>query len=508
MGVLCPPNSSVRYRDRPHSQQIGGYPRTDQLSSVIDEVTLDSEGRCVILEFPAFVLLGVYSPANRDQSRDDFRLGFLEALDARVRNLVAEGKQVVLTGDLNVISSEKDTCNLAERLRKEGLTIADFFASPSRRLFNHLIYEGRNLGELDSGRDPLLSDLCRRFHPAREGMFTCWDTKKNTRPANNGSRIDYVLCSSGITDWFVDANIQEGLAGSDHCPVFAVISDTVVRSGGDAHILDVMNPEGMFRDGRRQRQWSNKDLLPLSARLIPDFDRRRTIKDMFAKKAARPAADSVSSGPQDTATPIDPAMTASDSIAKRPAASATLSTPSPKKSKMSTTQAPINAKTGPAQSSLKAFFQSRALETSLEPAKVTSLATVSGTKVANPNADTREDVIKDPPSGRLSTITSGLRGGAIGEEFQAEGSDRVFDPVEAKESWSKLLGGRISPNCEHGEACIRLVTKKPGINYGRSFFICPRPLGPSGEKERGTEWRCGTFVWSSDWNGSRGQSER
>lgn len=43
---------------------------------------------------------------------------------------------------------------------------------------------------------------------------------------------------------------------------------------------------------------------------------------------------------------------------------------------------------------------------------------------------------------------------------------------------------------------------------GRSFFICPRPLGPSGEKERGTEWRCGTFIWSSDWGGSRAsQSE-
>jgi len=34
---------------------------------------------------------------------------------------------------------------------------------------------------------------------------------------------------------------------------------------------------------------------------------------------------------------------------------------------------------------------------------------------------------------------------------------------------------------------------------GRSFFICPRPLGPSGEKEKDTQWRCGTFMWCSDW---------
>jgi len=36
-------------------------------------------------------------------------------------------------------------------------------------------------------------------------------------------------------------------------------------------------------------------------------------------------------------------------------------------------------------------------------------------------------------------------------------------------------------------------------HLGRSFYVCARPLGPSGDKERGTEWRCGTFIWSSDW---------
>jgi AP endonuclease-2 len=36
---------------------------------------------------------------------------------------------------------------------------------------------------------------------------------------------------------------------------------------------------------------------------------------------------------------------------------------------------------------------------------------------------------------------------------------------------------------------------------GRSFFMCARPLGPSGDKEQGTEFRCRTFIWSSDWNG-------
>ena len=70
-----------------------------------------------------------------------------------------------------------------------------------------------------------------------------------------------------------------------------------------------------------------------------------------------------------------------------------------------------------------------------------------------------------------------------------------------RESWSRLFCKKPSPKCEgHDEPCISLMTKKPGINRGRSFWICPRPLGPSGNKEVGTEWRCPTFIWCSDWN--------
>lgn len=483
MGVLHPPNSSMRYRDLPSSQNIGGYPQPGQLSGLVDEVTLDSEGRCVILEFPAFVLLGVYSPANRDESRDDYRIGFLEALDMRVRNLVAEGKQVVLTGDMNVISSEKDTCNLAERLRKEDLSPQDFFSSPARRLFNHLIYEGQVYGEREVGKEPILSDLCRRFHPEREGMFTCWDTKKNTRPANNGSRIDYVLCSSDIRDWFADANIQEGLMGSDHCPVFAVLPDTVTRGEERVHILDAMNPEGMFRDGQRQREWSNKDLLPLSARLIPEFDRRRSIKDMFLKKNTRPVANSpaetkrsasedVSEEPSTamltTTAPLAsldnpwrkeaPISSAPNSLAKRPAATPSSLIPSPKKPKTSMAQAPTKA--GPGQSTLKTFFQPK---TPASTPKLTPSASAPSDDASFLRAS--GDGVKDGPSQGL-TGTSSTTQSDVDEEGRPEGGDKVFDPIQAKESWSKLLGGRVLPKCEHGEACIRLVTKKPGVNYG------------------------------------------
>lgn len=212
-GVLCPPNSSTPFRDLPEEQQIGGYPTLEQLTQFeVDASILDSEGRCVVLEFPAFVLIGTYCPANRDEGRDSFRQNFIEALDARVRNLVTMGKKVFVTGDLNISREEIDAAHAAEAIRK-GLTTEDEFVSVSvRRIFNQLLSNGKVIGGRDEGREKAaLYDICRACHPDRRGMYTCWEQRINARPGNYGSRIDYVLCSLDMQDWFCDSNIQEGL---------------------------------------------------------------------------------------------------------------------------------------------------------------------------------------------------------------------------------------------------------------------------------------------------------
>lgn len=514
-GVLCPPKSTTMFRDLPAEQQIGGYLREDQLPGPIDEVMLDSEGRCVVLEFPAFVLIGVYVPATRDDTRTDFRMGFMSALDARIRNLVAMGKQVVLAGDLNIIRTDIDTAGCAEHLRKEGMTFEDFLSSPSRRFFNQLIFEGQVIGGRDEGREhPVMWDTTRCFHPGRRGMFTCWETKKNARPGNFGSRIDYILCTAGMKDWFEDANIQEGLLGSDHCPVYATLADCVRRGGEDVHILDVMNPEGMYKEGKRLRDWDTKHLLPQSAKLLNEFDRRRSIKDMFAKKPALPIVKqiptvSTSVEPADvgdelpsTQTSNAPPSPSPAATPNRPAASSTADLKSPSKvtspaalpkrgsssissrpqKKAKTGTGKDTGKSGPAQSSLMGFFKP---------------------KTPVPKATTEEPAGQENGSKASSTMPQ--TDGAVALDEEAEGlangpdadSKRVFDPVESKESWSKLLGKKkVAPLCEHGEPCISYVVKKAGINCGRTFYMCSRPLGPSGQKEKNSQWRCATFIWA------------
>lgn len=574
-GILTPPNSSTSFCDLPDDQQIGGYPTLSQLADCpLDAATLDSEGRCVILEFPAFVLIGVYNPANRDESRDDFRIGFLNALDARVRNLVAAGKRVFLTGDLNIIREEIDTANAEEQLKKHGLSGEEYVSTPARRMLNQLLVGGKVFGERDEGREkPVMWDICRAFHPDRRGMFTCWEQKINARPGNFGSRIDYVLCSEDFKHWFSESDIQEGLMGSDHCPVYAVLKDKVEIDGNEVDIRDIMS-SGMFKGGQRQREWSPKDLLPMSAKLIPEFDRRRSIRDMFARKPSLPPAegsDSRSStkfgadrpkvggvfaaaeagqghpsgteaSPQAESTmlptsPLTTTLSPSPLIKRHPESRTTtesramatitesesqessstapslpltggkrqneLSIPRPVKRSKSGT-APKAAPTrkgqlGKGQSSLMGFFRPKASQSNSNAATLPSSA---------PDTESETAAVEglDPPMPERSPTQSNVSvsGGdnkASSKVFSLADQEDVVDPIVAKESWSKILGKRIVPRCDHNEPCISMVTKKAGINCGRSFYMCPRPIGPSGQKEKNSQWRCGTFIWSSDWTG-------
>lgn len=524
-GILTPPNSATSFRDLPEAEQIGGYPTAEQLPlSKVDATTLDSEGRCVVLEFPAFVLVGTYCPANRDDTRDAFRLGFLTMVDARIRNLVAMGKRVVWTGDLNISREELDTATAEESMRKHGLSGEEFVSTPARRMFNQLLLDGKVIGERDEGREKaVLWDVTRGFHKGRKGMFTCWETKVNARPGNYGSRIDYVLSSICMKDWFSDSNIQEGLMGSDHCPVYAILKDRIMIGGKEVCTLDIMNPPGTFHDGVRVRHWTTKDLLPTSGKLIPEFDRRQSIRDMFSKKPSLSTSQSfdgpLSNGNGDDESPATlpnaPISSVEQSGRGQPAVVEQSAPATPKNSTVmkrgqKETSAPVakRAKSasqtsapgdnGRGQKSLKGFFQPKMTSKS-------ATAQPDGLDGADEDQVTLSGAEKHETSHSVGFIA--INAPATGlptpsqETSQRSDGDGLVDPIVSKESWGKLFVKPAAPKCEHAEPCKTMLTKKSGVNCGRSFWMCARPLGPSGNKERGTQWRCGTFIWASDWNG-------
>lgn len=477
----------------------------------MDPATLDAEGRCVVLEFPAFVIFGVYSPANSNGMRGNFRYSFLCTLDARIRNLQKMGKNVILTGDLNVSREEIDTARAEEAMREEGITRAEYLGAPNRRIFNQLLENGQVFGPRDEGREkPVLWDICREFHPKRQGMYTHWEQKINARPGNFGSRIDYVLCSTAMSGWFQDSNIQEGLMGSDHCPVYATTKDIVDWRGEEVHIVDILNPPGMFKDGKRMRDYdAAKDPRPTSGKLMTEFNKRRSIKDMFAKKPA------IATAKQSSSASISPLETSKAPESMSPRAKAS-SQPPEEQTTATKPAIPISPLKSPEKrrtsiaSPAKSVKRTRSnISNGNSQSSSKGQKTLQGffaTKPTVPKSEPLSTTIPSPPT-ILSEDSQTSTSLAQSQTSQSQTSfdtipEPFIDPEASKEGWAKLFSGKPPPRCEHGEPCKSFKVKKAGPNCGREFWLCARPLGPTGQKEKGTQWRCPTYIWASDWKGA------
>lgn len=164
-GYLTGPSSSTSYISLPTSKQIGGYPTHLTRDEALH---LDSEGRAIILDLGAFILIGTYSPANRDSSRDEFRTAFVQALFERCRNLITMGRRVVLLGDLNIARDEIDSAHAREAMSKAG-GVSFKELSECRMMFDRL---------LEPHQEGVMVDVCREWWPERGGMYTCWEQRK------------------------------------------------------------------------------------------------------------------------------------------------------------------------------------------------------------------------------------------------------------------------------------------------------------------------------------------
>lgn len=699
-GILKIPGLQTRYVDAPAASQIGGYPTDRQLRrAAVARDVIDSEGRCLILEFPLFVLINVYCPARRNLERTGFRNTFLLALDARVRNLAAAGKNVVLCGDINIMRDQLDTPGIwghqGQKVITEALEFDEtYMTMRATKILNQLLFNSRTPADTgvpfvdeatETRRPPVLYDTGRELHPARTGMFTCWDQRKNHRPANFGSRIDYIMCSPKIMQLVTEAEIQPHLHGSDHCPVFVVLraaldcEKTTGPSGDDAtkselHILDYLNPPGRFVRGQivlptEQDNAMLKKRFPQSGRRMAQFANRRHIASMFQRtqkfspvassKAAdnteqcslaegailtpelpalfkadvvelvesdsedgaagtiedddasdtaedsqlaseneptaakppqplklpqTPSSDTLETRLLPRATPPPHADTAPSSSFPTPSRSAHAADASPtppvrdkidlselsgsgKKLQESDSEASLvqglllptspakhltKKETRPALTSRRSLVRShsgtgshlapqstpaaRATDqASARPTKkaktlssAASSSSSSGTQMsinmflaARPPAKDK-NVPPPPPSPSSHELAPPDKDGSgaaattlntvtLTDEdddpvwMTADEVDAAFKNLDAaKASWSLVgLGQRQAPLCEHGELCKTFVTKKAGVNSGRSFFMCARPPGPLGKREKGTVWQCTTFVWCRDWRPGR-----
>lgn len=141
------------------------YPTVDDITAYPDEDgnvpatfdALDAEGRGLILDFGLFILINVYCPNETSDERLPFKMNYHLLLQERVRRFIAEGREVIVLGDMNICATPLDHCD------GHLPSHADvFWEHPARAWFRSWL----------EPEGPMV-DVVRTFWPGRKGMFTC-----------------------------------------------------------------------------------------------------------------------------------------------------------------------------------------------------------------------------------------------------------------------------------------------------------------------------------------------
>ncbi|KAF8493159.1 hypothetical protein F5888DRAFT_1891406 [Russula emetica] len=172
------------------------YPLEHELDLVVpnadeqtpnDLLTLDLEGRALVLDFGLFVLINLYCQNEGSDARFSSACG----------GLIAAGREVVVIGDLNMCAAPIDHCD--EHLPSNAST---FWEHTARAWIRDWL----------EPRGPLI-DVLRRFWPDRKGMSTCWNTKRiSSRPSK---------------------------APINYCPVFVDLLDEITTDAGEKLVLQL-----------------------------------------------------------------------------------------------------------------------------------------------------------------------------------------------------------------------------------------------------------------------------
>ena len=128
------------------------------------------------------------------------KLRFLEGLDQFAADAVADGRLLILCGDLNVARTDRDIHPKERKPNQIG-------ARPDERaLLERLIARG-------------LVDVGRTLDRDNDGLFTWWPPWRSMKERNIGWRIDYVLASASVAARASSSTVQREVGTSDHGPV-------------------------------------------------------------------------------------------------------------------------------------------------------------------------------------------------------------------------------------------------------------------------------------------------
>ena len=167
----------------------------------------DAQGRYLEAAVDGVLIASIYLPNGNPQPgpKFDYKLAWMERLNAHAATLLESGAPVVLAGDYNVVPTEADIYN-SRSWKKNALLQPE-----SRAGFARLLDQG-------------WTDALRERYPGDPPPWTFWQYFREAWERDAGLRIDHLLLSPAAAKRLTDAGVDRTVRGreraSDHAPVW------------------------------------------------------------------------------------------------------------------------------------------------------------------------------------------------------------------------------------------------------------------------------------------------
>jgi exodeoxyribonuclease-3 len=154
-------------------------------------------------------LVSAYFPNGQSPDSDKFvyKLGWLKALEAWLKDELNQNSRLALLGDFNIAPSDLDVYDPSKWIGQ------NLVSPPEREAFQRLLGLG-------------LTDSFRMFEQAPKS-YSWWDYRMMGFRRNAGMRIDHILLSQALKDQctasMIDKEPRTWEQPSDHAPVIAAI---------------------------------------------------------------------------------------------------------------------------------------------------------------------------------------------------------------------------------------------------------------------------------------------
>jgi len=184
---------------------VGLYSRhaPDRIVEGIGVRDIDREGRYLRADFGRLTVISVYLPSGSSgPHRQKVKFAFMDAFFPHLKNLAAEGREILLCGDWNIAHKEIDLRNWRSNRKNSGFL-------PEERAWLTRVFD--EIGWVD---------VYRRLHPTATGAaYTWWSNRGQAWAKNVGWRIDYQIATRRLAASARRVAIYKKRRFSDHAPL-------------------------------------------------------------------------------------------------------------------------------------------------------------------------------------------------------------------------------------------------------------------------------------------------